>query len=326
METMTHENTPKHRIVIAGAGVFGTALAERLSWNEDNSILLYSIEEDAVEDIQSHHRNSKYFPGRHLHKQIRATTDIRNLYDADVLFLAIPSQVIETFTHTVYPHMKSDVLVVNLSKGLAKDGGFLTDCIPFPRKGTLKGPTFAVEVINGMPSAMTFGGDIADVPLMQEMFSGTQISIDHADDIRSVELLSVLKNMYAIAIGIVSGRYNSPNVDFLVLTRAVREMRDLLEMHGCSSDAIFNYCGIGDLGLTALNDLSRNRTLGLLIGKGFSNDPKSSTVIEGLRTIQLMGEFIREKGLEADFVVLEALYDLMYQGSNLNDYFTAVLA
>lgn len=322
----THKTAQNHRIVIAGAGVFGTALAERLSWNEHNSILLYSIEADAVEDIRSNHRNSKYFPGRHLHKQIQASSDIQSVYDADALFLAIPSQAIESFTHAVHPYMKQDVLVVNLSKGLAQDGGFLTDCIPFERKGTLKGPTFAVEVINGMPSAMTFGGDLADVPLMQELFAGTQISIDHADDIRSVELLSVLKNMYAIAIGIVSGRYNSPNVDFLVLTRAVREMRDLLELHGCSSDAIFNYCGIGDLGLTALNDLSRNRTLGLLIGKGFSNDPKSSTVIEGLRTIQLMGEFIRKKGLEADFVVLEALYDLMYQGSSLNDYFSAVIA
>ena len=279
-----------------------------------------------MDDIRSNHRNTKYFPGRHLHKQIQATTDIEMIYDADALFLAIPSQAIESFTHTIHPHMKQDLLVVNLSKGLAQDGGFLTDCIPFKRKGTLKGPTFAVEVINGMPSAMTFGGDKADVPLMQRMFTGTQISIDHAEDIRSVELLSVLKNMYAIAIGIVSGRFNSPHVDFLILTRAVREMRDLLVLHGCSSDAIFNYCGIGDLGLTALNDLSRNRTLGLLIGKGFSNDPKSSTVIEGLRTIQLMGEFIRKKGLEADFVVLEALYDLMYQGSSLNDYFTAVIA
>jgi glycerol-3-phosphate dehydrogenase (NAD(P)+) len=132
--------------------------------------------------------------------------------------------------------------------------------------------------------------------------------------------------MYAIAIGIVSGRYNSPNVDFLVMTKAVGEMRRMLRLYDCDEETIFNYCGLGDLGLTALNDLSRNRTLGLLIGKGFSNDPKSTTVIEGLRTIKLLGELVRKKKLEEEFVVLESLYALLYSGSTLNDYYLSVLA
>jgi hypothetical protein len=129
-----------------------------------------------------------------------------------------------------------------------------------------------------------------------------------------------------IAIGIVSGRYNSPNVDFLVMTKAIGEMRRMLKLYDCDQETIFNYCGIGDLGLTALNDLSRNRTLGLLIGKGFSNNPKSTTVIEGLRTIKLLGELVRKKKLEEEFVVLESLYSLIYTGTSLNDYYLTVLA
>ena len=139
--------------------------------------------------------------------------------------------------------------------------------------------------------------------------------------------MSILKNMYAIAIGIVSGKFNSPNVDFLVYTKAVNEMKDLLGIFGCSSDAIFRYCGIGDLGLTALNDLSRNRTLGMLIGKGFGFDPntKSSTVVEGLRTIKLIGDITREKGVADDFPLVQALYRLIYEDDSLNDYTLSVL-
>ncbi|WP_422479529.1 NAD(P)H-dependent glycerol-3-phosphate dehydrogenase [Pleomorphochaeta sp. DL1XJH-081] len=317
---------PKRSIVVAGAGVFGTALAQRLSWNEENAITLYTIEEDVINDINTRHQNTKYFPGRHIHTDIVASGDIACTYNADVLFLAIPSKVIETFCSTIHPHAKKDILVVNLSKGLAEDGSFLTEQIPFRRTGTLKGPTFAVEVMNGDPSGMTFGGTSEDFSYMREVLKETGITLDHSEDIRAVEFLSVLKNMYAIAIGIVSGRYNSPNVDFLLMTKAVGEMRRMLVLYGCEEKTIFNYCGLGDLGLTALNDLSRNRTLGLLIGKGFSNNPKSTTVIEGLRTIKLLGELVQEKGIEDDFVVLKSLYSLIYRNTSLNDYYLAVLS
>ncbi|MFW5486209.1 MAG: NAD(P)H-dependent glycerol-3-phosphate dehydrogenase [Sphaerochaetaceae bacterium] len=315
-----------HHIIIAGSGVFGTALAHRLAWNTDNRITLYSIESEVVRDINENHQNSKYFPGRHLNGSISATDDISCAYDADYIFLAIPSSQIETYTRKIFPHTNKDVIVVNLSKGLSDDGSFLTNSIPFENLVSLKGPTFAVELINGVPSGMTVGGPQRLFPSIKEIFIDTGISLDYTKDIHGVELMSVLKNMYAIAIGIVSGRYNSANVDFLVMTRSVNEMRDIVELYGCDKETIFTYCGIGDLGLTSLTDLSRNRTLGLLIGKGFSNDPKSSTVIEGLRTIRLLGELVREKGYESRFTVLESLYNLVYGDYSLNDYIISVVS
>lgn len=315
-----------HSIVIAGAGVFGTALAQRLSWNSSNNITLYSIEDDVVTDINENHQNEKYFPGRHISSAIKAANEMHCIAAADAIFLAIPSKVIESFTNTIKPLTKENVCIINLSKGLAEDGSFLTDSIPYERVGTLKGPTFAVEVMNGVPTGMTFGGTEKDFLTLKKLFRETGFSLDYTADIQGVELLSVLKNMYAIAIGIVSGRYNSPNVDFQVVTKAVNEMRDLLNLYECNPNTIFNFCGIGDLGLTALNDLSRNRTLGLLIGKGFSNDPNSSIVIEGLRTVRLMGEMVAERNLENNFPVLEALYELIYGDKSLNKYYTSVLA
>lgn len=315
-----------YTIVIAGAGVFGTALAQRLSWNNNNIITMYSIEPEVVLDINNNHQNSKYFPGRHLHSEIKATGDISCAYEADFIFLAIPSNQIKIYTHEIFPFTKEKALIINLSKGFSDEGTFLTDSIPFSRLIALKGPTFAVELMNGVPSAMTVGGQNNLFDEIKQVFVETGITLDYTSDINGVELMSVLKNMYAIAIGIVSGRYNSANVDFLILTRAVNEMRALVTLFDCDSETIFNYCGIGDLGLTSLTDLSRNRTLGLLIGKGFSNDPKSSTVIEGLRTIKLIGEFVQQRQIEHKFILLDSLYKLVYGGFSLNDYIVSVVS
>ena len=160
-----------------------------------------------------------------------------------------------------------------------------------------------------------------------EIIPQTGFSLDYSSDVRAVELLSILKNMYAIAIGLVSGRYNSPNVDFLVYTKAVNEMRKLLKLFGCDEETIFRYSGIGDLGLTSLNDLSRNRTFGMLIGKGFAYDDMNSgsTVIEGRRTIKLIGEMTREQGKEDEFPLVQALYRLMYEKESLNNYIVTAL-
>lgn len=97
-------------------------------------------------------------------------------------------------------------------------------------------------------------------------------------------------------------------------------------MFDCDPETIFRYCAIGDLGLTGLNDLSRNRTLGMLIGKGFDyTQGNTATLVEGHRTIKLFGEKTRQMGLEKEYPLVQALYRLMYEGANLNDYMLSVL-
>jgi glycerol-3-phosphate dehydrogenase (NAD(P)+) len=316
-----------NNIVIAGAGVFGTAFAERLAGNPANQVTLYTIEKDVVDDINTYHQNSTYFPGRHIRKEIHATDEISCTYEADYLFLVIPSKVIEGFSKQLLGKLDPKTLVVNMAKGFANDGQFLTEVIPFERVGSMKGPTFAIEVLNGVPTAMTYGGAWEDYQqLKQEVLTDIGLVTDFTEDMRGAELLSILKNMYAIAIGIISGRYNSPNVDFILMTKAVNEMKDLLKLYGCREQTIFSYCGLGDLGLTALNDLSRNRTLGLLIGKGFSNDPSSGIVLEGMKTIKLMGELVIRERIADQFPILHALYEFMYDHKELNRYIISVLS
>lgn len=322
-------NEKKNTIVVAGGGVFGTAMAERLTWNSENRVIIHSVEDEVVDSINKEHRNTKYFPTRFLSREITATKDMGIFSEADEIFLVIPSKAIVSFSEEMRKHTGAkEPLIINLAKGMSDDGAFITEKIPFERSASMKGPSFAIEVLNGLPTSFTFGGRKEDFELVHhQLFRNTGLILDYTPDIRGVELTSILKNMYAIAIGLVSGRYNSPNVDFLIYTKAVNEMRGLLSLFDCDSETIFRYCAIGDLGLTGLNDLSRNRTLGMLIGKGFAYDQCSSaTVIEGHRTIKLFGELTREKHIEEQYPLVQALYRLMYEGASLNEYLLSVLA
>lgn len=317
----------KHKIIVAGSGVFGTAIAERLAWNRNNDVSIYSRDQNVIDDINNNNQNSKCYPTRFLNTSIKCFGDLEQFNKADCVFLAIPSKSILDFSASIEKYLKKDCLIINLAKGMNNNGTFITDQIPTKRKASMKGPTFAIELLNGFPSAFTFGGDKEDFDKIKNLIlPHTMIALDYTPDIKAVELLSVLKNLYAIAIGLVSGRYNSPNVDFLIYTKAVNEIRGLLNLYDLDSNNIFKYCGLGDLGLTGLNDLSRNRTLGLLIGKGFSPDTsnKSSTVVEGYRTIKVMKNLIDSKNLIDEYPIIKALNKLMYEEENIQDFLQAV--
>ena len=317
-----------NRIVVAGGGVFGTSVAERLTWNRNNDVTIHTIEEDVERDINTNHQNTKYFPTKFLSPRLTATMDDSVFEGADVILLVLPSKVIVPFSERIRKHTTGNPLIVNLAKGMSDEGAFITEDIPFSRRASMKGPSFAIETMNGFPTSFTFGGEKSDYEYFRDnVLPHTGFTLDWTEDTRSVELCSILKNMYAIAIGLVSGKYGSPNVDFLVYTKAVREMRKLLRLYSCSEETIFCYCGLGDLGLTALNDLSRNRTFGMLIGKGFlfNEEKNAATVIEGKRTISIIAKKVKEEGIEDEFPLVTNLYHLLYEDGKLNDYFVAAL-
>ncbi len=317
-----------NKIVVAGGGVFGTSIAERLVWNRNNDVTIHTIEEDVEKDITLNHQNTKYFPTKFLSASLKATTDDAVFDSADVILLVLPSKVIVPFSERIALKVKNNPLIINLAKGMSDEGAFITEDIPFERRASMKGPSFAIETMNGFPTSFTFGGKKEDYEyFLENVLPHTGFTLDWTEDTRSVELCSILKNMYAIAIGLVSGKYGSPNVDFLVYTKAVREMRMLLRLYGCSEETIFCYCGLGDLGLTALNDLSRNRTFGMLIGKGFlfNEEKNAATVIEGKRTIEIIAKTVKERELEKDFPLVMSLYSLLYENGNLKEYYLSVL-
>jgi glycerol-3-phosphate dehydrogenase (NAD(P)+) len=318
-------------VTIIGAGSIGTALGNILARKGQYEITLLSIEEDVVHSITNSRYNHKYFPTIKLSKALRASSDSAILKRSDIIFLAIPSAAIVDFVLQHKNSINENAIVLNLAKGFSKDQRMISESleeiIPNP-VCSFKGPTFAREMINKVPTAFTLGSkDKSHYKLFKDLFDGTNVHIDFTTDVKGVEVLSLLKNIYAIAMGIIDAQYDAPNLRFLFLTKAFNEMKDILLQFDGKEDTMFKYCGYGDFGLTALNDLSRNRTLGLLIGKGFFVDDISDKVtLEGKIAVGIFCEKMSNLELSAcGFPIMSELYKVFNEGYDLSIFVNEVI-
>lgn len=220
-----------------------------------------------------------------------------------------------------------------MSKGLLKDGMTVYDHfrvnLKFENFISLKGPSFSIEVIENHPTLLTLGYNTHNqIVKIREIFEGTIFYFDFTTDINGVEYLSALKNIYAIYMGNIDGKFNSNNTKYFILTQCFKEMNILLKYLNCDSKTVNLGCGIGDLCLTSLSDLSRNRTLGLIIGKGFFNlgDSSNNVVLEGVKTLNLLKSIIEPKLIE-NLPILNSLFNffIIKNAKKLNVNFELLL-
>jgi glycerol-3-phosphate dehydrogenase (NAD(P)+) len=307
-------------VVFLGAGSIGTALGNSLAVRSDLNVSLLSIEHDVVETITASHINQKYFPNIRLTHALNATTDQNILKDAGVVFIAIPSVAVVEYMQVIRLLLPEDSILVNLAKGFGCHQQIISQCLaehlPNP-VCALKGPSFAREIINNSPTAFTLASTDTELcRLLEPLFDDTNIFVDTSTDLLGVEIVSILKNIYAILIGIVDAHFNSPNLRFMMFTRAFNEMRNILIHFGGQAETMFHYCGIGDFGLTSLNDLSRNRTLGLLIGKGFFNEGiPNKVVLEGRIAMSIILEKLIESSMPETGYHMMLQLDKVFSGN-----------
>ena len=286
-------------ILVLGAGTFGTAIANELAINKKNNVILFSRSQEKVCEINQNSTNQNFFPNKKLTKELTATSDINDIKYIDIIFIALPSSKIIDTLFSIKHNFKKDVLIINLSKGLYKNGITIVESIKkkidIKNAITLKGPSFAVEIMEHAETLLTLGYSTSNqYRTVIKIIKNTSLNIDSTKDILGVEVLSVLKNIYALFIGVIDAKYDSPNTRFMFLTKAFSEIRIILKFLGGKEETLFLGCGFGDLCLTSLNDLSRNRTLGLLIGKDFFNfnDNSNNTILEGVRAIMIMNNLL----------------------------------
>lgn len=319
-------------ITIIGAGSIGTALGNVLSARPDLDVRLLSIEREVVSGINTSHFNQKYFPNIRLNSNLTATDDPKVLRNSEIIFIGIPSSAIVNYLQEIQTEIPGDAILVNLAKGFGIHKKVIALCLQdhFPnRTCALKGPSFAREIINNVPTALTLASENPEtIESVAPVFDGTTIYIDRTTDLVGVEILSILKNIYAIIIGIVDAHFHSPNLRFFIFTRAFNEMRNILLHFGGKEETMFNYCGIGDFGLTALNDMSRNHTLGLLIGKGFFTDEISGKVVlEGRIAADIFLEELSKTNLEAKkYRMMNELQDVMLNKKSVTDFVNSIIA
>lgn len=308
--------TENLNIVFIGSGAISTAIANVLSLKNEYNVTLLSIEKDVVDSINNDHVNNKYFPKTDLDLSLAASLDKSILSDADLIFIGIPSNIVVGYIENHKYLINSKTLIVNLAKGFGPDHKTIPQVLAkvLPNQiFSMKGPSFAREIIGNMPTGLTLvSKKDKDFPIFKELFADTSIYLDFSTDVIGVELASILKNIYAIIVGIVDAHFDSPNLRSLVLTKAINEMKFVMSKFGGKEETMFNYCGFGDFSLTALNDLSRNRTLGLLIGKGFfTADISEKVTLEGKIAVNVFVEEIAKKRqIKTKKLMMKELYDV----------------
>ena len=309
------------KIVFIGSGAIATAIGDVLAQKNKDEIYLLSIEDEVIEMINTMHVNTTYFPKCKLRENLKATSDKKVLLEANVIFLAIPSTAVVGYLQENKDYINPTALIVNLAKGFGNVDQIIPDSIKsfiFNPFMTLKGPSFAREIINRQDTGLTAAStDETLYKIITDVFADTPIRTDFTTDVTGVEYASILKNIYAIVIGIVDANFDSANLRSIFITMALNEMRCLMTTFGGDENTMYKYCGFGDFSLTSLNDMSRNRTLGLLIGKGFFNNCMSDgVVLEGRIAVDVFYNKLVDNHIDTnDFPLMNELY-LMLNDKN----------
>ena len=309
------------KIVFIGSGAIATAIGDVLAAKNKDEIYLLSIEDEVIEMINTMHVNTSYFPKCKLNENLKATSDKNVLLEANVIFLAIPSTAVVGYLQENKEYINPTALIVNLAKGFGSGDQIIPDSIKsfiFNPFMTLKGPSFAREIINRQDTGLTAAtNDETLYKIITDVFDGTPIRTDFTYDVIGVEYASILKNIYAIVIGIVDANFDSANLRSIFITMALNEMRQLMTIFGGEEATMYNYCGFGDFSLTSLNDMSRNRTLGLLIGKGFFNSCMSdSVVLEGRIAVDVFYKKLIDNQIDTNnFPLMSELYHVLNERS-----------
>lgn len=316
------------KIYIVGSGSFGTAIGSTLAHNSKNQVTLISRNSQQANQINTTGYNSDYLDDIKLSSQLRATTDFNQLNNADIVFLAIPSRAIHTFLSTYACNIKSASIIGNLAKGyISETQELITDHISSvlgneSNVASIKGPTFAQDLLRSPASGLTIATTkIHNKECLNTLFNESGISTDVASSMEELEYLSLLKNVYAIVLGVVEAKFSNPNLRSVVFTNCLTEMKLVADYCCGHSTNVFLYAGVGDLLLTGLNDHSRNRTLGLMIGKGFikPGDNIQGVVTEGLNSISFISNKLKSLGHNPPRI-LQGIDNLMNGNTDLRSF------
>ena len=321
------------KVVIIGSGAFGTALGSALSKNRNLEVFLISRNLSQVEQINKKNKNTAYLDGKKLSKRLTATSDLNTISGSDFAMLALPSNVVGQFVEKNRNNFQNVGCIVNLSKGFGTDNGILIPDtilrimgVDFP-VASIKGPTFAHDLLSSPTSAFSLASTHSEkAKLLKKVFKGANIKTDYGNSIHELEYLSILKNVYAIAMGVIEAKYSNPNLRAAIFTDSLRETRVIASFFLGQKVDVLKYAGIGDILLTGLNDQSRNRTLGLMIGKTFLNPTSTNNgvVVEGVRSIRLIKDKLPENVM-SKLKIFSALVDLMELKINAAEFLKKII-
>ncbi|MBH1943264.1 NAD(P)-dependent glycerol-3-phosphate dehydrogenase [Erythrobacter sp. YJ-T3-07] len=316
-------------VAVLGGGAWGTALAQMLA-SDGRDVTLWALEPEVVAEINADHRNTPFLPDAQLAPSIRATSDLADIADAQTVLAVAPAQHLRKVLADM-PEFSGDLVIC--AKGIEQSTGALMsdmahEACPKASLAALSGPTFAHEVAAGLPAAVTLACE--DGPEQWERLSPViarpTFRPYYSDDLIGAEIGGAVKNVLAIACGVVDGLALGQNARNALITRGFAEMARFGAARGASFDTMTGLCGLGDLVLTCSSTSSRNFSLGKAIGEGQAAADlmaNRQTVAEGAHTAPVLQRLARAEGI--NMPIVDAVVALL-EGAKAADIADALLA
>jgi glycerol-3-phosphate dehydrogenase (NAD(P)+) len=320
-----------NRIAVIGGGAWGTALAQMLTL-AGRDVILWAREPETVADINERQVNRAFLPGISLDQRLRATSRLEDCAATDAVLLVCPAQHVRAMTRELAPLVRPGQPLIVCAKGVELTTGRLlgevvADTVPEMTVAVLSGPSFAADVARGLPAALTIAcrNEVLG-RLLAERLGDRQIRLYWSEDVTGVELGGALKNVLAIAAGIVSGKGLGASAHAAIVTRGFAEMRRLGRALGAKPETMMGLSGLGDLVLTCGSPQSRNMSLGRALGQGESLAAVLGArvaVTEGVYTAAAVVRLAEEKRIEMP--ITEAVHAVLEGRLSVDDAISGLM-
>ncbi|MCQ9277841.1 NAD(P)H-dependent glycerol-3-phosphate dehydrogenase [Staphylococcus borealis] len=317
------------KITVFGMGSFGTALANVLAEN-GHTVLMWGKNEDSVKELNDHHQNNRYLKDVVLNSSIKATSDINEAVNfTDIYLMALPTKAMREVTSQIDGLINSKKTFIHVAKGIENDtfkrvSEMIEDSISEKHNGgigVLSGPSHAEEVVIKQPTTVAASSKDEKVSeLIQDLFMNDYLRVYTNNDLVGVELGGALKNIIAVASGIVAGMGYGDNAKAALMTRGLAEISRLGEKLGADPMTFLGLGGIGDLIVTCTSTHSRNYTLGYKLGQGQTMDEalnEMNMVVEGIYTTNSVYHLAKQQNV--DMPITNALYKVLFEDKPVKD-------
>ena len=314
-----------NKIMVIGGGAWGTALAA-MAARSGREVTLWAREEDVVTSINEAHENKAFLPDVSLPIALKATGDLSKAAEVDMILMVAPAQFVRAMAVDLKTHLKESTPIILCAKGIEQSSSKLmnevvSEVLPKSPLVVLSGPTFAREVAMDMPSAVTIASKYQQIAQNVADTLGQPTFRPYLSrDVIGAEVGGAVKNVLAVACGIVAGLDLGENARAALITRGLAEMVRFGETFGAKRETMMGLCGLGDLILTCSSPQSRNMSLGMALGQGKSVSEIMTgrkTVAEGYHTAGILAEIAERENVEMP--IAGAVNEILHKGADVNE-------
>jgi len=311
------------KVGIFGTGAYGMALSSVLA-NNKHEITMWTKFEEEKKQLETTRMNEKLLPNFKLDENIKLTTSVEEcLKDKDLLIIVIPAAFVADLCEQMKPYIKDNHIVI-ATKGIEQGTGLFISEIVESKLDTkniavISGPSFAIDLVSGLPSGLSVASKSEEtIKLTKEAFQNSYVRLRETSDVIGVEICGSIKNVIALASGILEGLKANESTKAMLITDAMHDMEAILDAFNCNKRTVLSYAGIGDLLLTCTSTKSRNFSFGKLIGEKplreeIDNYIKNNT-IEGYYTLESIYQLLKDKNVSIP--IIDLIYGITVEGND----------